>query len=223
MPLVWPSKLRTLPSMANAPAHNRITWSGTLAQAVNGGSEIFTFSIADQSANTPEELAPLAGEALAGVWGALQVSAFASLTGCTVEAISAAGKVTSSFHHAITPQVGGNTNGYPTILCNAVTLETATPNGKGKLVRGRIYPPATMSQVIGSTGTTSDATNYAKAWANGLKAVNDAGASLCVASSTAGGQLAPITGTSCDTIVDTQRRRKNHVTGHRSDVQTPVS
>lgn len=204
--------------MPTPPAHKRVSFGGTLAQAVGGGTEIFTFSIADRSALAIDVLATQAGNEMHALWAGSQLglSKDASLTYCVAESVDASGKITGSYRHEMTPIIGDNASGYPTILCNAITLETQTNDGRGRKVRGRIYPPAFASQILGSTSVVEDAEQLASRWAFAINELNSTGMVCCVASTTNGGQLATITDTTCDTIVDTQRRRKNHVTGHRS-------
>jgi hypothetical protein len=49
-----------------------------------------------------------------------------------------------------------------------------------------------------------------------LKDAVAAGGVPSVASSTLGGQIANVTAVSCGAIIDTQRRRRNHVTVYRT-------
>lgn len=208
--------------MANPPAHNRIGICGTLDQAADGGSEIFEFGFADKSVMSVDQIATLVSTQAVSFWdgGGLQISSHAQLTHVVAERIDATGKVVGSYRVDNTPRPGDNTNGVPTLCCNAVTLETAGISPKGGKIRGRMFPPASLSQIVGSTSTVSDASLYAVSWKGFLATLNSDGLSICVASSTGAGSLPSVTGVSVDTILDTQRRRKNHVTGHRSPIET---
>nr|CRY96778.1 hypothetical protein [uncultured prokaryote] len=202
------------------PAHLRITLDGTLSQATGGGSEIWTTSVASQSGQTPQALATALGPVLRNFWGSTTdqgISASVALTGVSVEQISLAGAVTASYRAAITPKNGGNDPTICTILSHCVTLETDAQNDHGGSVRGRFYPPASMA-VMGSTANAAQVTTYTSQWAGLINAMNDQGALVSVASTTMGGQVVAVTGVSVDNIVDTVRRRKNHLTSVRGAV-----
>lgn len=210
--------------MPNPPQHNRVTAVGTLLQSPNGGSDIFSFSVADSSAMSPQALATAFAPLAHALWegNSLQLSTQARLDAIVVEEILESGKVATSYRQDVSPIIGDNGNGYPTLLCHALTLETGQVDNRGRKIRGRIYPPATMSQVIGSTSNINSADAYAEAWTNWIFTLNSVGAEACVASSTNAGHLVAINGVSADTIIDTQRRRKNGVTGQRTNVK-PLS
>jgi hypothetical protein len=205
-------------------AHNKIIFQGTLLQSSGGGSEIFDFSMADMSSLTPTALATLADPIMATAWGtpanSIQASSVARYQGCRVEHIDTTGKVTSSYYKATaTPTLGLNTSMSSTITCQAVSLETGQYDSKGRLIRGRFYPPAQATSVQGATFSLTDTTTYNTAWAAVLHALNQGGAAIAVSSSTSVGLVA-VTGTSCDTVQDTQRRRKNGVTSQRTAIHT---
>lgn len=204
--------------MALPPAHKRWTVYGVLEQAVGGGSEIFDFGVADQSGLTVRALADAIAPIVSDYWDAhsLGISSHAFLTGVMVESISDTGKVISSYNHGLAQQVGDNQNGLPTICCNCLTLETGQTDNRGRKIRGRFYPPATLPQVVGSTSTINTALPYAQAWKNLFQDLIAAGADPCVASTTDGGQIVDVVGLTCDTVIDTQRGRKNHVTTQRT-------
>lgn len=206
--------------MALPPAHNRVGICGTLDQAVDGGSEIFEFGFADKSTMSVHDLAVMVSTQAVSFWdgGGLQLSTHANLTHVVAERIGADGKVSGSYRVDNTSRPGDNSNGVPTLCCNAVTLETGGISPKGGKIRGRMFPPASLSQITGSTGSLSDANLYAVSWKGFIATLNSNGAQVCVASSTGSGGLYTVTGITVDTILDTQRRRKNHVTGHRSSV-----
>lgn len=206
--------------MPNPPAHNRVGICGTLDQASDGGSEIFEFGFADKSTMSVHDLAVMVAAQAVSFWdgGGLQISSHAQLTHVVAERIGIDGKVSGSYRVDVTPRPGDNTNGMPTLTCHAVTLETGGVSPKGGKIRGRMFPPATLSQTIGSTSTVSDANLYAVSWKGFVATLNSNGAQVCVASSTGTGGLYTVTGITVDTVLDTQRRRKNHVTGHRSAV-----
>lgn len=204
------------------PAHQRIQIQGTLGQAEGGGSEIFEFGVACASGMTPQALSAALAPVISDFWnGGAQngIAASATVRGVRVENLREDGTVGDSFYTAIQPEAGSFSNLIPTIVSHAVTLETETPGSHGRMVRGRFYPPASCS-VVGSTATLNAAEVYANAWAGLLNGFNDQGANVCVASTTGGGQIAPVTGVSVDTVIDTVRRRKNHVTAQRSPVVT---
>lgn len=202
------------------PAHRRVQFQGTLEQAPGGGTDLFDFGFADDGALTLAALCAALGPIAQAYWNdsSAGTSVYATLRGVRAEEVAADGKVTDSFYQAITPTMGEATGNEITILCQAVTLETATPDDHGRMVRGRMFPPAWAAQINGSTCTVSDASNYNTTWGQFLSACNAAGAVVSVASVTAGGQIAHVTGTSVGTVIDTQRRRKNHVTVSRTPV-----
>lgn len=203
------------------PAHTRVAFLGNLLQAPGGGSDIFEFGWADASALGLQALATALAPVMGGAWesasASLQVSMFAQLTGCRVEAVEADGKVSGSFYVAISPVVGLNQTHYCTLLTQAITLETTTPNDHGRFVQGRFFPPASAAGFEGSTCDTGDNGGYAHQWSLLMKQMVGAGSVPAVASRTGGGQIANVTSVSCSTGMDTQRRRKNHVTLQRSD------
>nr|CRY96781.1 hypothetical protein [uncultured prokaryote] len=199
------------------PAHKRVNFYGTLLQTTGGGSEIFEFGYADSSALTNQALSAALLPVMQTAWTASTnaVSEYARLDGCRVESIDATGKVTSSYATTGTRPVGGSVAATVTILSHAITLETATPNDHGGMVRGRFYPPAYVS-VEGATSLLTTIQTYANAWRGIVAGLVTAGSIPVVASVTSGGQLAPVTAVSVDTVIDTIRRRKNHVTSQRS-------
>lgn len=200
------------------PAHKRVQFLGTLTQATGGGAEIFDFGFADDSALTTQALA----EALAPVYESFfgdadtGLSEYAVCTGVRVEAVAADGKVSNSYFVSVAAQQGTATGNTCTILSSVATLETNTPNGHGRMVRGRMYPPGLAGPVVGGTVTLDSADSYAAKYRDFIQSCNGAGAVASVASVTGGGQIAHVTAVSAGTPVDTQRRRKNHVTAQRS-------
>lgn len=206
------------------PAHQRIMISGSLGQDSQGGTEIFDFSMAAASGMSAQALCVAIAPTVSDYWSSDAdngIPLSAALTGVRVEQIAADGTVAGSYYVPIQPINGKYTNTIPTILSHAVTLETSTPGSHGRMVRGRFYPPASIT-VVGSTASRPTTETYANAWAGLVNGLNDQGANISVASLTAGGQIAKVTGVSVDTVIDTVRRRKNHVTGHRSPV-LPIS
>lgn len=202
------------------PAHQRIQITGTLGQDSQGGIEIFDFSMAAASGMSVKDLCTAIAPTVHDYWNGPAdngIPSSVTLTGVRVEAIEADGKVAGSYYVPVANVQGRYQNTIPTILSHAVTLETSTPGSHGRMVRGRFYPPASCT-VTGSTASTTTIEAYANAWAGLVNGLNDQGANVSVASTTAGGQIAPVTGVSVDTVIDTVRRRKNHVTGHRSPV-----
>lgn len=204
------------------PAHRRVQFQGSLEQAAAGGTDIFDFGFADDGALTLAALCTALSGVVRSVWNASGsgVSSFATLRGVRAEEVTADGKVSDSYYLAITPTPGLATGNVITLLTQAVTLETSTPDQRGRMVRGRMFPPAWASGFQGSTCDMGDATTYAETWAEFLSNCKQAGAVPSVASVTAGGQIAHVTGASVGTVIDTQRRRKNHVTVARTPVQT---
>lgn len=199
------------------PAHNRVAFLGTLTQATGGGSEIFEFGFADASSLTPQALSAALLPVMQTAWtdASNSFSSFAILTGCRVEAIALGGAVTASYLTTGTHPAGANTGAPCTILSQAVTLETNTANNHGRTVQGRFYPPG-YAPLSGATVLASSTTALAQAWRGIMAGLVTAGARPVVASTTGGGQLAPVTAVSMDNVIDTQRRRKNHVTVVRS-------
>lgn len=200
------------------PAHNRVIFSGVLAQQTAGGTDIFSFTLADASGLAPGVLANDISAAAQAMWTSNGVDIYqsASLTQIAVEAVGADGKVESSYALEVGPIQGLNTLGAPTFCCNALTLQTTSLRPNGRKIWGRIYPPAICPDVIGSTTTNADASSYANSWSLAISSLKHAGMMPVVASTAGTGELAPIASVSCDTIVDTQLRRKNAVTGSRS-------
>lgn len=205
------------------PAHIRVVAQGTLQQYAGGGSEIFEFGFADDSGKTPQQVATIAAPLFLSSWanGGCQCSEYATLTGCRAEAVAADGTVSNSYYVPITPTQGLADGANWTLLSLCVTLETTTPDGHGRHVRGRFYPPAYPAG-YGSTIAMADAVAYAQNWAGLIAGMKGQGLVPSVASQTAGGQIAHVTGVSAATVLDTQRRRKNHVTVARSPIE-PVS
>ena len=209
-----------MPDPTYPPAHKRVEFQGTLAQAPGGGSDIFAFGFADDSALTIEALAAALAPVYSSFFGGTEAgcSEYAQATGVRCESILADGTVAGSYYVAITPVSGLATGFTTTILTTAVTLETATPDGHGRMVRGRFYPPAIPAGPEGSTVAIEAARDFAGSWRDFVQNCNTAGAVASVASVTAGGQIAHVIGTSCGTVLDTQRRRKNHVTVQRTAI-----
>jgi hypothetical protein len=198
------------------PAHKRVSFVGTLHDG-----EIFSFSLADSgplSVPATAQAAQGPGQTIFGA-PAANLMATATLTHVICEAINSAGKVTSSFAQPCQPGVVGASLGAKwNVLCQALTLETATGNGHGRTVRGRFYPPA-YCDGTGATASTGDTEAYAQTWRSFVIQLNNAGLVVCVASVTDGGQLAPVTALTADNVIDTQRRRKNAVKGTRSPLE----
>lgn len=199
------------------PAHRRLQFTGTLAQATDGGNEIFDFGFADKSALSLHAIATAALARMQTAWTDPNhsISFYATLVGVRVEDVAADGKVTDSYYLEGTKPNGSATGATVTVLSHCVTLETQTDTGKGRMVRGRFYPPAYMS-VKGATALLSDIDQYALAWAATLNGMVQDGLVPAVASVTAGGQIAQVTAVSAATVIDTVRRRRNHVTVQRS-------
>lgn len=204
---------------AKPPAHQRLVLSGVLTQAAGGGSEIFEFGMAIVSSLSAKAAAQAAQPVALAFWGGdanQGIPQTAQLTGVRVEDVEADGKVSDSYFAAITPaRQGAGQNTIPTILSHAITLETDSPGGHGRMVRGRFYPPASC-QVVGSTATLDEVNTYAGQWIGLLNGLKGAGLQPAVASTTDGGQVVDVTGITVDTVIDTVRRRKNHVTAARS-------
>jgi hypothetical protein len=200
------------------PAHKRVQFLGTLQQVSGGGTDIFEFGFADDSALSTEALATALAPVYAAGWDASGIGAseYAHATGVRVEAVAADGKVSDSYYVAITDTPGAATGNTCTVLSHCLTLETATADGHGRNVRGRFYPPAVGGNIEGATVALSDISGYASSWRTFLTNCKAAGAVPSVASVTAGGQIAHVTAVSAATVIDTVRRRKNHVTVQRS-------
>lgn len=206
------------------PAHVRVSILGDLVQQPEGGSEIFEFGFADNSGMTTQAVAEAAAPVVLAHWeGAnLGISTLARLTGVRAEQVAADGKVSNSYYEAISPTVGDAPAFNCTILSSCVTLETSTAGKGGRHVRGRFYPPGLAGTPMGATVSLSD-TEYRKGyWAQFLAALNTAGLVVAVASTTGGGQIANVTGVSLATVVDTVRRRRNHVAVQRTSIE-PIS
>lgn len=203
------------------PAHKRVQIQGSLAQQSDGGSEIFDFSFCDASALSLNAVcaavSPLAQDIFSNA--ASEISSFATLTGVRAEAVAADGTVTDSFYLATPHTVGLSDGAVCTVLCSAVTLETNTPGAHGRHVQGRFYPPA-YPGVLGATMSAASVTSYAQAWAAFVTELNGAGLVVSVASTTMGGQIAHVTAVTADNVIDTQRRRRNHVAVVRCPRQT---
>lgn len=202
------------------PAHKRVQFQGQLLQAVGGGSDIFEFGWADSSALSLEALATAMAGVMSTAWEDASLdtgcSTHAVLNGCRTEQVAVDGSVTGSYFVAISPVNGLNSNMDVTLLCQAVTLETSTPDDHGRMVRGRFFPPGMAPGFLGSTTTPTEADLFASSWATVLSRAVTAGGQPAVASVTGGGQIADVTAVSSGTVADTQRRRKNHVTVQRS-------
>lgn len=199
------------------PAHKRIQFQGTLQQSTGGGAEIFDFGWADSSTMSISAIAAAAGARMHTAWseGGNQISAYATLTGVRVEDVTSSGTVSDSFYFAVDPVAGSSDGATATVLSNCLTLETDANTGKGRTVRGRFYPPAYLA-LIGSTCTVGNLDFYVAAWASVLNGMISDGMQPAVASVTAGGQIADVTALSAGTVIDTVRRRRNHVTVQRS-------
>lgn len=203
------------------PAHKRVQVQGVLLQASGGGSEIFEFGWADDSALSLSALSALVGTHLAAHidTDAMGWSQFANLVGVRAEDVNGSGIVTDSFYTAVSggPVHGNDNLNDRTVLSACLTLETNTDTGTGRKVRGRFYPPAICPG--GYTGSTTDLSSmeaYVSTWATVLGGMVTDGASPAVASSTGGGQIAQVTALSGATVIDTIRRRRNHVTVQRT-------
>lgn len=210
--------------VATFKPHNRISVEGAFPAAQGVTGEIWSFSLASDDGHTPQDLGPL-------VQGPIEtwfhdpnnmILSTITMTGIRVEAVSADGKVATSF--LVNSSVAGGlvqTNSMPWICCMAITLDTADTNPKGTKIRGRFYPPATgwdgRSLGIG----TNLGLNVAQSGARLVTALNAAGANIVVASQTGGGKNAVVTGCSADNVIDTQRRRKNHAVGVRGAQALP--
>jgi hypothetical protein len=199
------------------PVHKRISFTGSLPD-----NEIFSFSMADSSALDVEAAAKAAQGPAQTAFSAPegQCMALAHLHHVVAELVGATGAVEGSWSQPTQDTVGPANGAKWNVLTQALTLETTTQGSHGRHVRGRFYPPAYCDGTGGRATNNIEVANYAQAWANFIHALNQAGLSICVASSTGGGQLAPVTGVSADDIIDTQRRRKNHVLGTRSPIKT---
>lgn len=204
------------------PAHRRVTIQGTLSQVSGSGSDIFDFGFASMDALSDEALATALAQPVRDGFIINGVGLYATAHPVTVrvETIAASGKVVSSYGAPIASgQSGLNSGTTATFLSGVVTLETGLRDSKGTKVRGRFYPPACFSGVVGSACDPSSRDAYAEGWASFLHSMNQAGAVVAVASSTSTG-LVPCTGITVDNIVDSQRSRKNRVISQRSAVQT---
>lgn len=199
----------------NPPAHNRLSFTGTIP-----GPEIFSFSLCDSSALSPKAAAMAAQGPIQDAFsnGPTNCMADATLTHVICEAIAADGKVSSSYAQATQATQGASLGAKWNVLTQAVTLETDTDNGHGRTVRGRFYPPA-YNDGQGAAAAYNATLAYALAWSQFITALNTAGLTICVASATDGGQLARVTACTVDTLLDTQRRRKNRATGQRTPKQ----
>lgn len=204
--------------------HNRILANGTFDAGAGVGAEIFTFSLADSSGQTPQEVVAAAAPVLVA-WFHLQqtnIPSWATLRNVRCESVGTNGKIIDSFATNVTsvgdldPTVGAA----PAICSFCITLETAATTPKGGRVRGRFYPPNTgwysrTSPLGAGDGIASNIANNGKTLVDNL---NAAGLTICVASATGGGQNATVTAVSATNLVDTQRRRKNHATDQRATV-----
>lgn len=205
------------------PAHRRIAFTGTLNQQQGGGTEIFSFGFASTSTEELSTLANAVGAAMVTIWGAggdYTFPASAVLRACVAEDILSGGKVNNSYRADLGSTPGVITpTAFPTILSYAATLETGVLGNKGRKVRGRFYPPTTSgTQIVGATCLLVAAEQMRDGIVAICNSLNDAGAAMAVASRESGGIVVPVTGITVDTVVDTQRRRKNHVTSQRSPV-----
>lgn len=208
------------------PAHRRVIYSGTLRQQTGGGSEIFAFSHAATTTLSLADGAAAAGENMSTAWEDATYSIFAyntaNLTGCRMEAVSADGKVSDSYYYPITSEPGLQSAQIPSLLAQCLTLETSTAGSHRRMIRGRFYPPACAGGFIGSTCGPNDALIYAQNWAHWMGQLASAGVTPAVASTESGGTIAEVTALTAATVIDTIRRRKNHVVVQRSARQ-PIS
>lgn len=205
------------------PAHRRLQFSGVLAQATGGGQEIFDFGFADNSGLALQTVASTALARMQTAWTDANhsVSFYATLVGVRVEEVLADGKIGDSYYLEGTKPNGSATGAVCTVLSHCLTLETATDTGKGRMVRGRFYPPAYMG-IKGATALESDMEAYAGAWASTFNGFIQDGLIPAVASVTSGGQIAPVVAITAATVIDTIRRRRNHVSVQRSQ-KYPIS
>lgn len=202
------------------PAHQRVQIVGILQQASGSGSDIFSFGWAVLPGQTDVDLAVAMAPLVKAHWDDNGIGAYATAipTGVIVETIAAGGKVTNSYREPITAgNPGLNTSAIATFDCAVITLETGQRDSKGTKVRGRFFPPACFSGIVGSSTDPTDRDAYRDAWVNFLAYMETAGSSIAVASSTNVG-LAQSHGITVDNIVDSQRSRKNRVISQRSAV-----
>lgn len=124
---------------------------------------------------------------------------------------------TASFgvrHDMVTPLSGGSsTASLPTQLAVVASLRTALP---GRRKRGRIYMPVTVAAHMSAHQMTSaDANALADATAALLTAINASSAgsagAQCVVAVPGTGPSTAITFVVVDSVVDTQRRRRDQI------------
>lgn len=104
-------------------------------------------------------------------------------------------------------------------LTQVVSLRTAKARGRGH--RGRFYPPGTASGIIGNNGQTQPAAALivAQSAAEFIKSLN-----LLVTSgrvvvwSRLNQEANQVIGVTVDTVIDTQRRRRNKIVGQDQNV-----
>lgn len=204
--------------MAKPPAHQRVTITGTLSQVSGSGSDIFDFGFAMVAGKSDAAVAQALAPIVKAQWTGNGVGFYntARPTAVIVESIDATGKVASSYNAAID---NGNPGLYsiqtPTFCSACITLETGVVDGHGRKVRGRFFPPAMFSTIVGSAVAPVDRDSYRDSWTYFLGLLQQAGSPIAVASSTNAG-IAPVSGISVDNVVDSQRSRKNRVTRLRS-------
>nr|CRY96044.1 hypothetical protein [uncultured prokaryote] len=121
---------------------------------------------------------------------------------------------------------GGRAQVGPAFTSVAYTWETGI--GRGPAHRGRIYPPNFTYQFVGSEIAIADANEAAAAASDLLHTVSDwapddggTDGLVPIVASDIGAAFHYITGATCDTVVDVQRRRKNAIKGTRSSIHSP--
>lgn len=157
---------------------------------------------------------------------ALQSSG-ASLQYLKINNINAAGKYANPgnthLHDFGSGVVGHQAPTLPNFLSIVYTWETGLTRGRAH--RGRMYPPNGVSPFSGGMINSAEAGNHAQAAKLFIQNVLYTGASAPFEDylepqvfSRLDGSHHPITGVSCDTIIDVQRRRKNQAVGTRTAI-----
>ncbi len=203
-----------------APAHTKITWSGTFGPEASP-LEIWSFSLAHVQVLFPDGDLAAAATAMRAAWVShiafLQHNSVA-LTRCRVAQVGADGLVPQSTDgtylqgDSLGRNAGEQTGPeiYPLQTALCVSLNTARAGASGK---GRFYLPAPPSTLTAATyGYTAADTQLfatrAQAFVNKVNLnLTSAPGGVVVASSK--GFLSPVTSVRVGNIPDTQRRRRN--------------
>jgi len=175
--------------------------------------EIWQFGLHFDSAVLPANTAAI-DAAIAAWFTASNASEYVRYIGFKAAIIAPDGKYPPSHVPLVftrtQPLSGSSTNGQLVPQASlAVTLTTALARGRGHA--GRIYPPP-MAYTIQSNGQILDTTNaIPPKWVTFLNALITAVGARLVIASQAAGTFTPVTGIRLGKVVDTQRKRRNHL------------